>query len=721
MLKRILSTPVREDVSLSQQLAKIIKQLSQDESLRLASERQKSQRMDRLSGAIGDTEVAGVRLERILAGNELTDISYLTLGAMRAKSVGRIVIRDGNRITGFGTGFLVAPGVLMTNHHVLENESKVRDSLVQFRYERNVKGMDLLPVQFAFQTNPAPIIYQGLDIAIVQVQPQSEDGQALSDFGWLPLNPDPGKAFVGEFLTIIQHPKGERKQVCVRENRLLKFEENTPFLWYQTDTVGGSSGSPVFNNSWDVVALHHSSVPRVNAAGDWLTQDGKKWTPDMGDDAIDWIANEGVRISRILDYLSQNFASHPLSIAMRSVTDPAVTESVGLEGDSSTMQNGMRMTRDSRGNLKVYLPIEIDVATGISGFARPTSPPPQSASPNIRQTSVPAPSSSADEKVEIDQTNYSERNGYDPNFLGDGIQVPLPKVASTRHGKPLQLARNQAELKYYNYSVVMNADRGLAFFSAANVRPKNEETKRDGDAFIRDSRVDKIDRTAQIGKEFYGKQSTFEAEDRSKNPFDQGHLTRREDLQWGKTPAIAKRNGDDSFHYTNCAPQHFAFNQNRKVSGIWNRLETAAVGQLSVGTNLCIINGPIFDAPKCVPGAGGVLKLNIKGRSSPDPVFGGVKIPKQFFKLVAFNDGGQLRAKAFVVTQEDLLVTIGDRLKAQEAASLTDAEIRLYQVTIPQLELLTGLKFGLPKMPPDSQEAFDVGQPIDPDAPDLFQ
>src|SRR5262245_25893653 len=301
-------SPVHADPALSQTLERAIVQLSKDDSIRKASPNQVARRKDILLGQFEDPEVASLRLERIMAGNDLTDISYLAVGMARSRSVGRVVIRDQKRTLGYGTGFLVAPGVLMTNRHVLTNESLVRDSTVQFRYERDVRGTDLEPVEFAFRIEPSPIIDPALDVALVRVETVSTGGQPLDAFGWLRLNPAPGKAFVGEYLTIIQHPGGERKQICVRENKLLRFDDNSPFVWYQTDTVSGSSGSPAFNNTWDVVALHHSSVPRMKRVGQrdvWLARNGRVWTPEMGDDAVDWIANEGVRISRIMDFLAR--------------------------------------------------------------------------------------------------------------------------------------------------------------------------------------------------------------------------------------------------------------------------------------------------------------------------------------------------------------------------------------------------------------------------------
>src|SRR5262249_568320 len=156
-------------------------------------------------------------------GNDLTDINYLSIGARRARSVGRIVIRQDRRLLGYATGFLVAPGVLMTNQHVFETADMVRESVVQFQYERNVRADVMEWVEFGLGVGPPPLIDKALDFAIVAVELVSTDRRSLQEFGWLRLNPAPGKAFVGEYLTIIQHPGGQRKQICVRENKLLKY------------------------------------------------------------------------------------------------------------------------------------------------------------------------------------------------------------------------------------------------------------------------------------------------------------------------------------------------------------------------------------------------------------------------------------------------------------------------------------------------------------------
>lgn len=718
-------TPVNPDPKLAKVLEAVIAALRRDDTRRLANPAQQANRRAQLAAQLNDPELADRQLERILRGNDLTDINYLAIGSGRARSAGRIVIRQNRRLLGYATGFLVAPGVLMTNQHVFETAGVVEESVVQFQYERNARGEELDPIEFGLRVDPSPIINKGLDFAVVAVEPASPAGRPLRAFGWLKLNPAPGKAFVGEYLTIIRPPGGQRKQICVRENKLLKYVDDTPFLWYQTDTVGGSSGSPAFNTTWDVVALHHKSFPRVvrrDGRDAWLARDGRPWTESMGDAAVDWIANEGVRVSKIIEYLRQSAPDHPLTRAVTSAGDAPVPGEA-LPGDDGPA-GGVRLVRGRDGRIKVLVPVEIDLnmnvglGAALAQVAPRVLPAPASAPVPNGRARVAGPVI-VQEKVEIDTDNYDERNGYRPDFLGGGLVVPLPKVTSPKFGAALKVSGSKTELRYWNYSVVMNADRRLAFFSAGNLMPAERRGGQDGNQFIRDKRIDP---DAQVGNEFYKKQDTFEADDRAANPFDQGHLSRREDLQWGASAREAKRNGDDSFHYTNCAPQHFAFNQNRQVSGLWNRLEVSAGEQLSAGERVIVINGPVFNAPASKAGPDGKLRLQLKGARKKDPTFGGVAIPKLFFKLIAYREGDALRAKAFVVSQEDMLDTV-DRLHAAEASTLSDKELSLYQVKVKDLEELTGLKFGIPAAAdtPHVEELarLEGGRPID-DGEELF-
>lgn len=240
--------------------------------------------------------------EAILDTNDLVSINYLTKGQRTARSVCRIIIRDsGGNTMGYGTGFLVTSTLLLTNHHVLSTQTLASNSLAEFDYEFD--GTDLPKASKIFQLDAARFFYndRGLDFALVAVHPKSTTGTELSEYGYLKMIFPSGKVLINEPVTIVQHPGGKDKQIAVRNNRVLGLTDG--FIHYETDTEPGSSGSPVFNDQWQVAALHHAGVPRKNSSGQMLTKDGRVWQPTMDRSEIDWIANEGVRISAIGNHL----------------------------------------------------------------------------------------------------------------------------------------------------------------------------------------------------------------------------------------------------------------------------------------------------------------------------------------------------------------------------------------------------------------------------------
>ncbi|SEO52923.1 Trypsin-like peptidase domain-containing protein [Rhodospirillales bacterium URHD0017] len=236
-------------------------------------------------------------IERILLKNDLMSINYLDIGARVARTVGRVHIRnpDGS-LAGYGTGFLVSPRLLMTNNHVLENSGSAGASRVEFNFQEGTDSKLLKSVFVDFDSAAFFLTDKALDFSLVALKGD------VGKFGWNGLSAAEGKVIVGEYVTIIQHPGGERKQIALRENQLV--DVLTDFLHYRTDTAPGSSGSPVFNDQWEMVALHHSGVPRKDSQGRLLTKDGKLWNQSMGEQKIDWIANEGIRVSRLLKHLS---------------------------------------------------------------------------------------------------------------------------------------------------------------------------------------------------------------------------------------------------------------------------------------------------------------------------------------------------------------------------------------------------------------------------------
>lgn len=674
---------------------------------------QRQSRYVQILAESGDPGYARRALERIIRGNDLVAINYLTRGIVAARSVCRLRLRSSSGDTiGFGTGFLVAPGVLLTNHHVLRNATEAANAIAEFDYEADAQGKAKVAVCFSVLGDPAPVVQEKLDFALVGVAAQSlEGGRALREFGFLPLNPVPGKAFIGEYLTIIQHPGGERKQICVRENKLLKYDENDDTLWYETDTVGGSSGAPVFNTAWQVVALHHSGVPETDGQNRWLTVDGGLWDPSMDESQVAWKANEGIRVSSIMRHLKETALGHPLTDAVFELL--AAPEGMGeaeMPAPAASAPSALPRSEVRDGELRVTIPVHVSVRVGDAPLSKASPPAPSAPTPSARPAPAPSPTADTFEAVEVDQTNYAARTGYQPAFLGE--RIPLPQVTGRRGLSVLTFAtgrRTTSEIKYWTYSVVMCRQRRLAFLSAANVnaRERPQSGSREGDKWYFDSRLEDEE---QLGPEFYGAQKTFEV-DRTKNPFDRGHLTRRLDAQWGRSAPLQKRNGDDSFHWTNCAPQHFRFNQGAKR---WLGLEDYVIAGFASETGLAtLFNGPVFDAPVSRLGEDGEIELDLRGKRHPDPTFGDVQIPKLFFKIVVCRGKrGKLSSAAFLMSQEDFLVDTTRLRGMPRLEALSEPEARLYQVRIADVERLTAITFGkVGNWEVELAEAARVGRP----------
>lgn len=258
---------------------------------------------------------AGV-LERILGlTSELQSVNFLPRGERVARTVARISLQQGGRTVGFGTGFLVGPRLLMTNNHVLPDSTTAAAGFAEFDCEVDRDGAPKPFVRFDLDPGALYLTDEHLDVTLVALRPGPDGRRAGDEFGWNHLFAVQGKIVTGEPVNVIGHPNGRPKEIAIRDNALLNQIDD--FLHYKADTLPGNSGSPVFNDQWEVVALHHSGVPSTDAGGNWLRTDGARWRPQDGDAAVHWIANEGARVSVLLRHL----AELDLPAAQRAVLD----------------------------------------------------------------------------------------------------------------------------------------------------------------------------------------------------------------------------------------------------------------------------------------------------------------------------------------------------------------------------------------------------------------
>jgi hypothetical protein len=223
------------------------------------------------------TPVEKESLEKITGANStLLPINFLEIGLKKAKAVARILIkRPGG--TEAGTGFLLPGNLLLTNHHVISDEATAKIAKIQFNYEQSITGMAMMPVEFTLEY-PTPGNFatsEKNDWTAVRIK-----GDANKDFGAIDLVP--AVANKNDFVNIIQHPGGQFKQIGMYHNMVTYTDNN--IIQYLTDTEPGSSGSPVFNSQWQVVALHHS--------GGMLREPGTTQT---------LLRNEGININVVID------------------------------------------------------------------------------------------------------------------------------------------------------------------------------------------------------------------------------------------------------------------------------------------------------------------------------------------------------------------------------------------------------------------------------------
>ncbi len=182
-------------------------------------------------------------LEKLMSSKStLLPISFLERGVECAKSVARIDL--GNS---FGTGFLVQGNFLITNNHVLPNADAARRAKAQFNYQTNWNGNALALEAFDLDADQF-VTSKDLDCSIVKVNQNPN-----ATYGQLELSQQ--AAQVEDFVNIIQHPAGGPKQIAMYHN-VVAYADDL-YIQYLTDTLEGSSGSPVFNSDWKVTALHH--------------------------------------------------------------------------------------------------------------------------------------------------------------------------------------------------------------------------------------------------------------------------------------------------------------------------------------------------------------------------------------------------------------------------------------------------------------------------------
>ncbi|AZI42463.1 DNA/RNA non-specific endonuclease [Deinococcus psychrotolerans] len=203
----------------------------------------------------------------------------------------------------------------------------------------------------------------------------------------------------------------------------------------------------------------------------------------------------------------------------------------------------------------------------------------------------------------------------------------------------------------------MSQQRHMAYFTAVNIDgAQSFDYPRKNDMWHFDSR---------IPAEFQIDNRMYSNEPGAHGFFDRGHLVRRRDPIWGVGDVLKQAN-NDTFHWTNCSPQYWEFNQS---DTLWQGLENFIFANTDHDNlKVTVLTGPVF--------------------ADDDPLHRQIQIPQQFWKVVAVCDAAEtLTTSAYTVSQ-------APSVKDIPFEALPVGPYSTFQVSISYLEGLTGLDLG---------------------------
>lgn len=584
-------------------------------------------------------------------------------------SVGRIELPNNPWVPYGGTGFLVGPGLIMTNRHVAELFTdglgarglvfRSGDAGIDFVREKGTPEDDrsaYLEVRKVVMIHPywdmallsvdgipasrrvltlttrAPEDLRGADVAVVGY-PARDDRSDLAT---------QDRIFQGVY-NVKRFQPGKVRQA----ERIRSFGHTVPAMTHDSSTLGGNSGSAVLDvRSTEIVGLHFAGVYlKANYAvpARELARDPR--VVDAGAQFAGTVSSRNEEVERAWRDLEGESPPRPVSVSV-----PADLSSSGADAGSATFT----------------IPIRVSISLGVasaelSGVASAQSPGTMTEGPRFQ--------------IPFIHDDLPSREGYKEDFLEleDDEVVPLPALTKRGARVVSVLEDDTPELKYHRFSVVMHKKRRLALFTAANVdwrKPKREidgrkPTRReltgipDGtqERWVTDPRIPE---SHQLPDDFYTKDG---------GAFDKGHLVRRDDVAWGESFEDMRKGNGDTYHTTNCSPQVAGFNRSAQIDN-WGDLENLIQRQTRA-ERVCLFSGPVLDEED----------EHFHGRDKHGRV--SIQIPRRFWKIVVCKGQDGPQAFGFLLEQDLSAVPLHEEMAVPAAW-------KGHMVSIAEIESLLG-------------------------------
>ncbi len=485
-----------------------------------------------------------------------------------ACAVGRIDVRGVPGVEYVGTGWLIAHNTIVTNRHVALEFGRRARGRFTFKQLRGAGPIDA-SIDFLEEAGRA----ERLEFSIVEIlHIEKADGP---DFALLRVEAGANRHELAVPIPLAAAPPRAEQQVAVigypaRDSRV------------PDDTLMHE----IFGDVYDKKRLAPGQI--TEARQDVLLHDCSTLGGNSGSVLLDLATGDAVGLHFAGRFLEANYAVPAAVVAER-------------------LERVLRPAVPGRPPAPARPP----------GPVRPARPDPRPPAPDVPPPTPAGTTDLPEPIVEGVPADYVGRTGYDPAFVGE--RVPLPVVRNQGDVLAFRVeGREETELKYQHFSVVMSRSRRLCIFSAGNIDGSRPHR------FKRPSwRMDpRIPSGQQIREECYGNEPLFA----------RGHMTRREDPIWGE-PAEAALGNSDSMHVTNAVPQMQPFN-----AGIWLALESYALDHArSDAMRISVFTGPFLLAD--------------------DPVRSGVRIPRSFWKVIVFvHDATRaLCATGYTMSQADFL------------------------------------------------------------------